>query len=70
MKKKTDLVIQFPSTHKKEFDRRIEFHNHKIQPHMENKYPSNFMIEDEWQQEYYIIYNSYILDDTEHDGQE
>ena len=70
MKKKTDLIIQFPSISEKEFNRRIEFHNHKIMPQIENNYPSNFMIEDEWKQEYYIIYNSYILEDKEHDGHE
>ena len=70
MKKKADLVIHFPSRHKKEFEKRIEFHSHKITPQKKNISPANFLIEDEWQQEYYIIYNSYILEDSEYDGHE
>ena len=70
MKKKADLLINFPIRHKRELEKRIEFHNHKITPQPDNIFPANFLIEDEWQQEYYIIYNSYILDENEQNARE
>lgn len=42
---------------------RIEFHYHKIVPAIQN-YRNELNINDnEWQQEYFVIYNSYILED-------
>ncbi len=41
---------------------RIEFHNKKIVPKV-NSIPTDEGYENEWQQEYFVIYNSYILEE-------
>jgi hypothetical protein len=45
--------------------RGIEIHSNKIMPHLEKRNTRFFSKENEWEQEYYIIYNSYILEDKE-----
>jgi len=43
----------------------IEIHNSKIIPRYDKKFTRHFTKEDEWEQEYYIISNSYVLEDQE-----
>jgi hypothetical protein len=43
----------------------LEIHSNKIQPQLETRILHNYSKEDEWEQEYYIIYNSYILEDKD-----
>jgi hypothetical protein len=45
----------------------IEIRNHKIMPRIERREMRRFAREDEWEQEYYIIYNSYVLEEKEPD---
>jgi hypothetical protein len=42
---------------------RIEFHYHKIAPVIQNNRNELNINDNEWQQEYFVIYNSYILED-------
>jgi hypothetical protein len=43
----------------------IEIQNNKILPNLDKRYVHRFHKENEWDQEYYIIYNSYILEDKD-----
>ena len=43
----------------------MEFKNNKIMPHLEKRNIRRFSKENEWEQEYYIIYNSYVLEDKD-----
>jgi hypothetical protein len=43
----------------------IEIHSNKIIPHFEKRNTRRFFKEDEWDQEYYIIYNSYALEEKD-----
>jgi hypothetical protein len=45
--------------------KRMEIHSHKIVPHIEKRNMRRFNREDEWEQEYYIIYNSYVLEEKD-----
>ena len=66
MKTSSETIIQIPFISKsKSKDKRIEFHKHKIIPQKESIVQRNTFREDEWQQEYYIIYNSYVLDEKD-----
>jgi hypothetical protein len=42
----------------------IEIQSNKILPHLEKRNSQRFR-KDEWEQEYFIIYNSYVLEDKE-----
>lgn len=42
---------------------RIEFHNQKIMPVIQNFRNELNINDNEWQQEYFLIYNSYVLED-------
>jgi hypothetical protein len=46
----------------------IEFHSNKIMPQLEKKNLRFITRENEWDQEYFIIYNSYILEDKEQES--
>jgi hypothetical protein len=43
----------------------LEIYSNKIQPQLETRILHNYSKEDEWEQEYYIIYNSYVLEDKD-----
>lgn len=44
-------------------ENRIEFHNQKIMPVIQNFRNELNINDNEWQQEYFLIYNSYVLED-------
>ena len=46
----------------------IEFQGNKILPQLEKKNLRFITRENEWDQEYFIIYNSYILEDKEQES--
>ena len=43
----------------------VEIHNHKIVPSLKKNFFEPIARESEWEQEYYIIYNSYDLDEKD-----
>lgn len=43
----------------------MEIQNNKIMPRFEKRNSRRFRKEDEWEQEYFIIYNSYVLEDQD-----
>jgi len=44
----------------------LEIHNNKIIPVLRNNILEQIQEENEWAQEYYIIYNSYVLEEKEY----
>ncbi len=69
MKRPFETIIQLPVLKTFETtDKRIEFHKRKIIPQRVNILNDDIACENEWQQEYFIIYNSYVLDDKEQDN--
>ncbi len=66
MSNNQETIIQIPLLAKATAsENRIEFRRHKIVPQMENILQKNISVENEWQQEYYIIYNSYVLEEKD-----
>ena len=43
----------------------LEIHNNKIVPNRNSNILERISEENEWEQEYYIIYNSYILEEKD-----
>ena len=43
----------------------LEIHNNKIVPNLNTNVLDRISEENEWEQEYYIIYNSYILEEKD-----
>ncbi len=67
MKKNETPVIELPAVNTKSAAKPVEIHNGKIVPQKENglymmKQRSS---ENEWQQEYFIIYNSYMIEQVD-----
>lgn len=67
MKKKADPVIEFKPYSSKNSVKPLEIHNGKIIPQQESHpFPGiPRSRENEWQQEYYIIYNSYVIEQSD-----
>jgi hypothetical protein len=64
MKKNLSKIIEFPFLRILDSKNRIEFHHQKIVPAKDKLQFKSFydFRENEWQQEYKIIYNSYIIE--------
>ncbi len=43
----------------------LEIHNSKIVPNLDRTILERISEENEWEQEYYIIYNSYVLEEKD-----
>ncbi len=70
MNKDSEIIIQIPVLKKLSLrGKRIEFHKNKIIPQKGISIQDDIIHENEWQQEYYIIYNSYVLEEKEPDTQ-
>ena len=65
MEKTTENIIQISPKNISAPQNRVEFHNHKVVPQKENYGLKKIFHDNEWQQEYYIIYNSYALEEKE-----
>jgi hypothetical protein len=57
---KNDLLLKESNLKKA-----IEIHSRRIMPHLEKRNKRSISKETEWDQEYYIIYNSYVLEEKE-----
>ncbi len=55
--------IQFPFMNILASNKGLEFNNHKIVPTKEKILLKRNHHDNEWQQEYFIIYNSYVIED-------
>ena len=65
MENLNESFVQFPSVKTAKPEDRVEIHNKRIVPKREEINTRREHQENEWQQEYFIIYNSYILEDKE-----
>lgn len=67
MKENSKPVVELQSFGSSSTVKPVEIHNGKIVPQKEN-HPFPGMLryrENEWQQEYFIIYNSYVLEQSD-----
>ncbi len=62
MKNKSDNILEFPFLNHRRDEKGIEFRKNKIVPQNEEIRNRISNDENEWQQEYFIIYNSYVLE--------
>lgn len=65
MEKKLSTNKKNSLSNESNLKRGMEIYSHKIMPHIEKRNMRRFSKENEWDQEYYIIYNSYVLEDKE-----
>lgn len=65
MENMKESYIQFPSVKTAKPEDRVEIHHNRIVPKKEEIKIRREHQENEWQQEYFIIYNSYILEEKE-----
>ncbi len=64
MKKETKRQSPLMNNQRSKFG--IEIHNHKIVPQLyKNNLLEQVSNENEWEQEYFIIYNSYVLEEKD-----
>lgn len=60
-----EAFVQFPFLRAAKSEERVEIHLKKIIPKKEDINFRREHQENEWQQEYFIIYNSYVLDEKD-----
>ncbi len=65
MDKYKGSFVQYSFSRVSKPDDRVEIHQNKIVPKREDINNRREQLENEWQQEYFIIYNSYVLDEKD-----